>query len=319
MRILITGGFGFIGGRLAAQLSTAGHEVTLASRRNVSSPNWLPMATVVPIEWESNHNLEEICTDSDVVIHAAGMNSKECEINPGAAHEFNGEATGRLVRAAVNVHAKTFVYLSTAHVYANPLRGKICETSPTTNTHPYATSHLQGELEVLRATKSGRTSGRIVRLSNVFGAPTHAKVNCWMLLINDLCKQAVTTHELLLYNPGPQERDFISMEDACASIGLIALLDSPPSKNFPSLINIGAGISFSVLQIATLVQQRCAKVLGFQPSITYPPLAIADSSSSLEYQSLYSSHFKKVSENHTIDEIDRLLKFCKESFSAKLA
>ena len=85
MRILITGGFGFVGGRLAVHLAQAGHQIVLGSRNASSPPVWLPQAEVVQIVWEDDRTLERCCDGVDVVIQAAGMNAQECSADPVAA------------------------------------------------------------------------------------------------------------------------------------------------------------------------------------------------------------------------------------------
>ena len=67
---------------------------------------------------------QQICTaclDVDVVVHAAGMNAKDCLADPVAAH-FNGVATARFAAAASKAGVEKFIYLSTIHVYASPFR-----------------------------------------------------------------------------------------------------------------------------------------------------------------------------------------------------
>ena len=158
MRILITGGFGFVGGRLAVHLAQAGHQIVLGSRNASSPPIWLPQAEVVQIVWEDDRTLEHCCDGVDGVIQAAGMNEQDCAAGPVAALDFNGVATARLIEAASRAGVKKFIYLSTAHIYASPLVGTITEETFPRNLHPYATSHLAGEHAVLSASSRGDTS-----------------------------------------------------------------------------------------------------------------------------------------------------------------
>ena len=102
MKVLITGGFGYLGSRLAQFLISQGvNEIILGSRRLMESPSWLPHAKVVKIQWDSLSKLEEICSGIDVVIHLAGMNAQDCANDPVSALEFNGVATARLVQASM--------------------------------------------------------------------------------------------------------------------------------------------------------------------------------------------------------------------------
>ena len=161
-------------------------------------PSWLVKAEVEKITWDDDIALKRSCIGVDVVIHAAGINAQDCVSDPKAALEFNGGVTTRFVEAASKAGVWRFIYLSTAHVYSNPLVGVITEESHPSNQHPYATSHLAGDEAVLRANQLGKIQGFVFRLSNGFGAPMHKDVNCWMLLVNDLCKQAVVTHKMIL-------------------------------------------------------------------------------------------------------------------------
>jgi UDP-glucose 4-epimerase len=85
MNILIAGGFGFIGGRIAARLVQSGHRVILGTR-NVRIPTaWLPESEVLRIEWDDDRALEHCCNGIDVVIQAAGMNAQDCLNDPVGA------------------------------------------------------------------------------------------------------------------------------------------------------------------------------------------------------------------------------------------
>jgi UDP-glucose 4-epimerase len=318
MRILIAGGFGFVGGRLAVHLAKAGHQIVLGSRNASSPPVWLPQVEVVQIVWDDDSALDHSCNGFDVVIQAAGMNAQDCANNPVAALAFNGVASSRLVAAACRMGVQRFIYLSTCHVYASPLVGVITEETCPRNLHPYATTHLAGEHAVLSASQLGKIEGIILRLSNAFGAPMHKDVNCWMLLVNDLCKQAVQTGRLMLQTSGLQQRDFIGLTEVCRvtehfSVG--------HSESKPAVVfNVGAGMSQSVLEMAQLIQKRCVQVLGFEPLLQCVQEGVNEQHPLLTYQSDNLAAFGLNSnglENTT--EIDSLLHFCQTAFTQSLS
>lgn len=312
MNILITGGFGFVGGRLAVYLAQAGHKITLGTRHPISSPSWLAQAEVAKIVWDDKVALELICKGIDVIIHAAGMNAQDCAADPVAALAFNGLATARLVEAANQASVKKFIYLSTAHVYANPLVGTIDEETCPRNLHPYATSHLSGENAVLSTHSRGEMQGIVLRMSNAFGAPMYKDVNCWMLLVNDLCKQAVQTRQLILQSSGLQHRDFISLTDVCC---VVEKLLTHTQLNPANLFNVGAGVSQSVIAIAKLIQHRCTKVLGFTPGLQYKQCGENERHSSVSYCTNNLNALGITCKNLAITtEIDSLLLFCNKSF-----
>ena len=315
MRILITGGFGFVGGRLAVHLAQAGHQITLGTRRSIAPPDWLAQAEVAKIAWDDETTLEHSCAGVDVIIHAAGMNAQDCAANPVAALAFNGLATARLVAAASRSSVKKFIYLSTAHVYASPLVGVITEETCPRNLHPYATSHLAGEQAVLNAHPRSELQGIVLRLSNAFGAPMHKDANCWMLLVNDLCKQAVQTRQLVLQSSGLQQRNFIGLTEVCCVTE--KLVDSDQLKQ-TNVFNVGADLSQSVLALAQLIQQRCTKVLGFLPELQHKRGEIDGRYLTLTYHS-NNLNALGISCNSLDDslEIDRLLQFCQAFFTQK--
>ncbi len=316
MRILITGGFGFVGGRIAKHLAEAGHQIILGTRHSISCPDWLPLAEVAQISWDDEKALECKCDAVDVIIHAAGMNAQDCAADPVAALAFNGFATARLVAAASRASVRKFIYLSTAHVYANPLVGIITEETCLSSIHPYATSHLAGEGAVLSAGNLGKLQGIVLRLSNAFGAPMHKDVNCWMLLVNDLCKQAVETHKLVMQTSGLQQRDFISLTEVCQVTERIVIGHSELKQ--ADVFNVGSGVSQSVKAMAQLIQQRCTTVLGFEPELQHKKGGVDEQHPTLTYS---TNHLNSLGIGYkgldNVAEIDRLLRFCQLTFTQK--
>lgn len=311
-KLLITGGFGYLGGRLAEHLSAQPRfELRLGSRGKVNSPSWAPLSEVVQTVWSSPGELQRICEGVDAVVHLAGMNAQDCAKDPVGAVEVNGLHTARLLRAAIEQGVGRFVYLSTAHVYASPLSGLITEQDCPLNLHPYATSHRVGEDLVRQSSQRGEIEGVVIRLSNSYGAPMHREVNCWMLLVNDLCRQAVENRRLELHTSGEQQRDFIPLGDACRAIEF--LLRLPSGKLGDGLFNVGGG-SMTVLEMSELIQQRCAATLGFIPEIIRPESFSGEKISGLDYRKdkLLASGF--VPDGNMADEIDKTLNLCQEEW-----
>ena len=304
-----------MGGRLAWHLAQTGHQIVLGSRKAICSPAWLPHAEMAQMNWDDAAALERICNGVDVVIQAAGMNAQDCAGDPVAALAFNGLATARLVAAASRVGVKSFVYLSTAHVYGSPLVGTINEDTCPRNLHPYATSHLAGEHAVLSASERGLIQGIVLRLSNAFGAPMHKDVNCWMLLVNDLCKQAVQTSKLILYSNGHQQRDFISLSEVTQAIDKILIL-TINDRSFKGVFNIGTGTANTVLSMAHLIQQRCVKIFGYNPSLHLEYEDVRNELQELKYKSnRLSSYGISIDCSNNDFEIEKLLRYCKLEFN----
>lgn len=312
MKILITGGFGYIGGRLAQFLFQRGHSVYLGTRHQHNPPDWLPQANVVRMSWGGADELEQACKEMDAVIHTAGMNAYDCANDPAGALEFNGLSTIRLLQAATRQLVRRFIYLSTAHVYCSPLMGTITEETPTTNLHPYATSHRAGEEAVLRSSQRGELKGIVIRLSNAFGAPMHKDTNSWSLLFNDLCRQAVTTSAMILNSGGMQRRDFIPLLDACRAIE--HLLSMPNDNLQQGVFNVGGEWAPTVWEVANLIQQQCQLVFNFQPTLSRAALPVEEQCHAFEYQSMRLTQTGFKYKVDRMAEIKNLLAFCRMSF-----
>jgi len=308
MRLLITGASGYVGGRLAQSLAVEpDYSLLLGSRQAGDSAPWAHLGKPVQTRWDSPSKLARVCEGVDAVIHLAGMNAGDCAADPSSALRVNGLSTSHLLQAAIQQGTKRFIYLSTAHVYASPLIGTLSEQSCSHNLHPYATSHRAGEDVVRFAHARGDIEGIVVRLSNAFGVPAHRNANCWMLLVNDLCRQSIENGCMVLRSSGLQRRDFITLADTCRSI--CHLLGLPVAMLGDGVFNVG-GQTMSVISMAEKVQERCLSVCGFLPEIKRPEPSGNEVEKSLEYisEKLRSTGFLP-SENEDA-EIDAILKMC---------
>lgn len=311
MRVLITGGFGYLGGRIAQSLFEQGYQVVLGSRREQTIPTWLPEAKVVRVDWEDQYSLEKICENVDIIIHAAGMNAQDCEKDPQQALVVNRDYTSYLVKASIIHNVKQFIYFSTAHVYSSPLVGTITEDSPTTNSHYYATSHLSGERTLLLESNKGKINGVVVRLANAFGSPTNKDVKCWMLLINDISKQAVTNKKITLHSAGKQMRDFVAIEDVAQVIKYLIRNNNIQNS---SIVNFGSGNARTVLSTAEHLQKYCYEMFNYFPEIECLNQSKDINTNKLDFKMNFLNHYKYEFTNNYDKELKELLVFCKNTF-----
>lgn len=316
MKVLITGGFGYLGGRLSQFLAQQKNcEISLGSRLQNQPPTWLPQANVVQTKWDSSHALETICSNIDVIIHLAGMNAQDCTDNPTLALDFNALATDKLVKAAIQKNVKRFIYLSTAHVYGAQLIGDISEKTVTTATHPYATSHLAGERSISEAHKNKKIEGVVIRLSNAFGAPVHKNVNCWMLLVNDLCRQAVTNKTMVLKSSGLQRRDFITLTDFCRAIK--HLIELPSNNLSDGLFNVGGAWSPTILEMTERLAECFNAHTNEIAEIKHETRSENEKVEVFKFDivKLLSTGFNLSHPDIIDQELDCLIRFCFKNFS----
>jgi UDP-glucose 4-epimerase len=315
MRILVTGGRGYLGGRIAKAFLELGHEVTIATRSlNENLTNNSNLKITNP-DWNSERELENLCMNMDFIFHTAGLNAAACELDPILAHEFNGNTTGRLVMAAENSGSGTFVYLSTAHVYTQPLNGYIDENTVPSNKHPYASSHLLGEAKVLQANSPSGSNLRkhVIRLSNIYGSPNSLAADCWNLYINNIAKQVAVDKSISLQSNPYQLRDFLTISDFLNL--MIGLTLEGANKEFPNLFNFGSGVSISLLNVAHKVSTLANEIFGFTPDVIYRPTKSIDREFDLNFSTKYGSILDLYKTCSMEKEIKKLLLFTRENFS----
>jgi UDP-glucose 4-epimerase len=203
-----------------------------------------------------------------------------------------------------------FIYFSTAHVYGAPLVGSLTEQSLPRPVHPYSITHKVAEDFVLAARDQGKIQGIVLRLSNGFGAPAHAEIDRWTLVVNDLCRQAVADGVLVLRSPGLQWRDFITLTDVARAVA--HFLNLPETDCGDGLFNIGGDCSLRIIDVARLVARRSQAVLGITLPIKRPEPGPGDEQPTLDYKidKLQATGFTLL-QNHE-EEIDATLRFCRE-------
>jgi UDP-glucose 4-epimerase len=307
--ILITGGLGYLGGRIAAHLILAGFKVRIASSRKFPKiPSVLSSCEIVYVDFFDNTSLESACNNVSTILHLAGINAANSSDDPESALLINGLGTLKLLRAAEKEEVNKFLFFSTIHVYGYPLINKIDETKVPNPSNHYSISNRLAEDYVMLASQSGKIFGAIVRLSNAVGRPIDDESNCWSLVVNDLCRQAVQFNHLKLNSDGKQQRDFIPISNICDAVEL--LIGLPESKYNRQIFNLGGKV-FTIYEIALLIAECNNLIFGINIEVEVEKNCNKEViSNNLHFNTnkLASLGFKQ--NNNLRSEIDLLLKFC---------
>jgi UDP-glucose 4-epimerase len=281
--ILVTGGGGYIGGRLVHHLAGRGYPVRAtffnASRSGAAE---LPGAAAVGLDLDSSESCRAACKDMHSVVHCAAMNEIGCAQDPEAAVRINTLGTLKLVRAAEQAGVRRFVYFSTAQVYGAPLRGRVDEKVLTRPANAYGSTHRAAEDFVVEAHDRAALTGIVVRLSNSFGWPMNQDVKRWTLVVNDLCRRAVVERRLVLKTSGIQKRDFITLSDVCR--GVEHLLSLAESRIPEPIFNLGGMATSSILEMAEKIARVCELRLGYRPAIEPQERSPGESAEDFDYR-----------------------------------
>ncbi len=310
--ILVTGGLGYLGGRICEYLSNLKFNVVIAtSRQNATLPKSLSECSLVLIDLENYDILLRACKGVDCIIHLSSLNAQECDRDPKAALLINGFGTLNLLNAAKKMGVTKFIYFSTAHVYGSPLQGMIDENSTTRPIHDYAITHRLAEDYVLQANFNKDITSSILRLTNSVGSPLNSKANCWMLVVNDLCKQTVLNQSMELHSDELVQRDFIPISTVCSTVVDVLTSDVLDGE----IANISSSVVLTLRELTNLIADRSEVVLGFRPNINFKRLPKGK-----PLESLFISNSKLKSSGCIIDtdlsyEIDQLLLNCNQWFA----
>ena len=276
MKILVTGGGGYLGGRIAIYFKQLGHSVgIITSKVELSVKKEYFGIEVNNISILDNDDLLRVTVGVDVIIHCAGPNSEFASFNSFKAAEFSGIGTYSLLNAAISNGVSRFYYFSTIHVYSSPLVGVIDEFSALSNYHPYAITHRIAEDFIILAIRSKLIEGGVIRLSNSFGPPVLWELDSWKLAINNMCYDAVFKGLIQLKSNINTERNFISIKKIEKFLEY-ELTVNTVFKDPSCIYNLGYSRNYSLIEIANLIKQKCEILLKKDISILYQESDTAD-------------------------------------------
>lgn len=221
MRILITGGTGFIGSNLVYNLCLD-HELYI-STRNIFSAYVTPKPVKLLFH-DDLLNIESFPTNIDILIHLANLNFLQCEEDPSSAIKVNIDHSRIIVDNAIKSGIKKIIYFSTVQVYGNDLTKNIDEKTKTNSLNLYSVTHFAAEDIIFNlASKHKELSIYIIRLSNSFGIPSTPNAQIWNNFVNNICYQAVSKNKIIVYsNPGIK-KDFIPISEVVRCINFLII------------------------------------------------------------------------------------------------
>ena len=299
--ILVTGGEGYLGGRIVDYLISRKLQVRVGGR--------VEKEGIVKVVLSDQKSLEKACEGIECIIHLAAMNASDCEKNPGNALLSNGLGTLRLINAAIKKGVSKFIYFSTSHVYGSSLVGVVSEETLPRPLNHYSITHKIAEDYLMLESDIGTISGTVLRVTNAVGYPKNKKANCWMLFVNNICKQVVATKKIKIYSDPSIKKDFIPISTICSL--MLFVMDKDLNKE---VFNISSGCLLSLCDIALLVQKRARSVFNFTPEIIFNNDFDSDQSNLTAISNKKLKSFGFDVELELSNEIDNLLLNCRKWF-----
>ena len=264
--ILVTGGFGYLGGRIAEHFRCQGYPVAiLGLLPQPEVMEWAKRFDVRIADITKPESLRGTVRPGSAVIHLASVNQQLCEKDPYQGVLVNGLGTFSLLEEARDSKATRFIYFSTFHVYGRVNRKEIDEETIPCPVLQYGISHLLGEMFVCQARARGLQAVSL-RPTNGYGAPAHPWADCWMLALNDFCRSAVQRSRIVLASSGEQRRDFVSIEDIVQAVELLLGMASLPDPVY----NVGGDNVLSIRELAHRVVEVARRDYGRAVELEVP-------------------------------------------------
>ncbi len=255
MKIVITGGNGYIGARLSQYLANKGEQVIPVCYSSIpENEDWKSkMFAILKGDLRNEETITEIAElKPDVIIHLVSLDHFDSEKAPDLVNEVNVLPTWRLLDACTQNGLKKFIYFSTIQVYGKLSNSIIEETHPVSTVNTYGLTHLLSEQICDHYNRKTETNVISIRLSNSYGDPIFDENNCWWLAINDLCKNAITNKVIRLLSDGTPQRDFIHGNDVCEAIRILINTNEKLTDN---IYHISSGNTLTLMEIAQLVRK----------------------------------------------------------------
>ncbi|KKO55023.1 NAD-dependent epimerase/dehydratase family protein [Paenibacillus sp. DMB20] len=254
MRILVTGGAGFIGSNIADELLSQNHEVGVVDnlltgkKENVNSKVTF-----------YNIDINSPCLDKvfevfnpEIVLHLAAQVNVALSIRePILDQEINIRGTLNLLENCKKYNVKRIVYSSSAAVYGTPLSNIIDENHPTNPISFYGISKLVPELYIRTFSKLYGIKYSILRYSNVFGPRQDHLGEAGVVAI--FANQIINNMGITIFGDGEQTRDFIFVKDVVNAN--IAAINSEENGIF----NISTKCSVTLNDMVRTMQNQVGK------------------------------------------------------------
>jgi nucleoside-diphosphate-sugar epimerase len=272
--VLITGGAGYIGSLLTAELLRANYRVTVVDSLLFGGESLLgfwhhPNFHFVKADVTEPRAIKDAIRDHwpkpEAIVHlAAIVGFPACQaVGRQVAWRYNVEATRLVFEQAVDLGAQRFVFSSTYSNYGLSTDGPVNEESPLNPQSLYAETKIAAE-EYLLSQKDSPVAPLLFRFATLYGISPRTRFD---LIINQFVLEAFTKRQLIIYQRG-YSRSFVHVRDVAR--GILLGLEAPEEKIRGQIFNLGTDDgNYTKDQIVELVLRRMPETTVEYKDLTF--------------------------------------------------
>lgn len=251
MKILVTGGAGFIGSWVAEAYVSEGHEVLVVDNLSTGlEKNIPPEAEFVECDIRDFTKLEKTFRQfrpQTVNHHAAQVNVRSSVENPSLDADINITGSINLLRLCAEHGTSGFIFSSTGGaLYGEPEKLPADESTPTLPVSPYGIGKLAAENYVRYHSRSNGIGHIILRYANVYGQRQNPEGEAGVVAI--FCENIINKKPCVIFGDGEQTRDYVHVSD----VSMANLLATGLKEG---TFNIGTSVETSVNEIARILEE----------------------------------------------------------------